>query len=78
MSDYDKKLFASDTRTVDLLEFLPTFLMGLRVYIADDPLDTLAESMKKKRIQMVAHYTLKYTIWAIFLTVFYAFFCQFF
>lgn len=74
MNDIDKQLFASDTRTVDLIKNLPTFLLGLRVYIAEDPLDTVKESMKRKTMQLTVHLIVKYTFYALFIFILYKIF----
>lgn len=74
MNNDDKRLFACDTRDIDLLSFMPSFFMGLRIYIMNDPLDTLPASMKRKRIQKIAHSTLIYTLWFLAILFLYAIF----
>lgn len=77
MSVDDRKWFACDTRNIDLLAFMSTFLMGLRIHMANDPVDTIPQSMQRKKIQKFVHYTVKYTMMVLLIlfacTTFYKF-----
>lgn len=47
MSDKDRKIFFCDLNDLDWDFFFQSYLRGVRVYLIQDPMDTLPEARKK-------------------------------
>ncbi|KAJ8919910.1 hypothetical protein NQ315_006439 [Exocentrus adspersus] len=59
MSDEDRRIFFCDMKDVDWDEYLELYVLGLRQYLAKDPLDTLEAGQKKLRRFYWLHQTVK-------------------
>lgn len=73
MSDVDKKIFPSDSRTFEYLKFIIPYYVGLRVYVLMDPLDTFPKSKLKLRKLKYIHYILKYSFITLLVWLLYVF-----
>lgn len=49
MEDKDREIFFSDLRRMDWEEFLKTNFYGIRLYILNDPKETIPEAKRKWR-----------------------------
>ncbi|XP_018574782.1 fatty acyl-CoA reductase wat-like [Anoplophora glabripennis] len=59
MSEKDKKIFFCDLKDLDWDIFFQTYLRGVRVYLMQDPMDSLPEAKKKWNRLYWAHQTTK-------------------
>lgn len=49
MSDEDQKIFFCDVKDLDWDEYIKYYILGIRIYLVKDPLETLAEGQKHLR-----------------------------
>lgn len=54
----DKKLFNFDVKTLNWQDFFFMYLRGLRIYLVDDPMETLPQGRRKGLILKIAHYSI--------------------
>ncbi|XP_018574326.1 fatty acyl-CoA reductase wat-like [Anoplophora glabripennis] len=74
MSDKDREIFFADLRQVDWNEFLKTYFYGIRLYVLNDPKETIPEAKIKWRRLYWAHKVttlaislpLLWTLWYLF------------
>ncbi|KAF7284719.1 fatty acyl-CoA reductase wat-like [Rhynchophorus ferrugineus] len=59
MTDKDKELFFMDLRKLDWDKFFQSYLIGIRMYLMQDPMDTLERSKKRWNRFYYAHQCLK-------------------
>ncbi|KAJ8956340.1 hypothetical protein NQ318_015078, partial [Aromia moschata] len=76
MSDADRQLFFSDLKKLDWEEFFEVYLKGVRVYLIQDPIDTLAEAKKKWNRLYWAHQVTKVVVAFLLLKILWSF-CSF-
>ncbi|KAG5873648.1 hypothetical protein JTB14_001483 [Gonioctena quinquepunctata] len=65
MSDEDNELFFSDMEKLDWDEFFQHYLRGVRVYLLNDPMDTLDEALIRWRRLYWAHQITKAGCWIL-------------
>lgn len=58
MSDEDMKIFNFDIQSLSIDEIVHNGILGGRVYLVKDPLDTLPKARRKYMMLKCAHYTL--------------------
>ncbi|XP_044261426.1 fatty acyl-CoA reductase wat-like [Tribolium madens] len=56
MNDQDKNLYSFDMSTLDWSSYIRSFVIGGRVYLLKDPLETIPEGHKKVQFLAVAYY----------------------
>lgn len=59
LPESQRKQFECDPRTLKWDEFFYTYIIGLRVNLRNDPLDTLPVALKRQKQFTVLHYTLQ-------------------
>lgn len=58
LSPIDKNLFCMSMKEFSWDEYAQTYVVGCRVYLLKDPLETIPKGKIKYRVLQVAHYTL--------------------
>lgn len=64
MTPADHAIFPCDVKGMIWNDFLWKYCIGLRVYLGNDPLDTIPEGRKKQFKLIIAHYTVKYLFYS--------------
>lgn len=64
MSQADEHAFQMDIKKIDWIEYLHTMVLGMRLYIAKDEINTIPTAKKRMRKLVVAHFLLKYALFA--------------
>ncbi|KAK3928853.1 Fatty acyl-CoA reductase wat [Frankliniella fusca] len=59
MTPVDRKIFEFNCKNLRWEQYFTTYMKGLRVYLLEDPLDTLPQGKVKYRKLKIIHYTIK-------------------
>lgn len=62
MNPMDRKVFYFNLQNLRWEEYFRTYMRGLRVYLVNDPLDTLPQAKVKYAKLKIANYTLKWSV----------------
>lgn len=62
LNPVDRKTFEFNCKTLRWEQYFNTYMRGLRVYLLEDPLDTLPQGKVKYRKLKAIHYTVKYGV----------------
>ncbi|XP_015189986.1 PREDICTED: putative fatty acyl-CoA reductase CG5065 [Polistes dominula] len=65
----DQELFYCDIKDVFWDNYFRTFLLGVRLYLLKDPMETVPKARKKWRRLYWIHQTVKYLFASIFITI---------
>lgn len=74
MSQMDRQIFCFDIKNFEWKNYLTDFSIGLRLYVVNDPLETVAKGKAKSFNYKIAHYTLAGFLLFIVLTMLYRLF----
>ncbi|XP_043499998.1 fatty acyl-CoA reductase wat-like, partial [Polistes fuscatus] len=72
LSLVDKHNFFFNAADIDWQCYFETYIRGIRVYLAKDPMETLEESKIYYRKLKIAYYTTKWTFYALILWIIYS------
>ncbi|KAI4479319.1 hypothetical protein M0804_011104 [Polistes exclamans] len=72
LSVVDKHNFFFNVSDIDWDCFSDTYMKGIRVFLLKDPMETVEESRPFYRRLKIAHYTMKWSICALILWIFYS------
>ena len=56
MSDEDKKIFKFNVKITDWYAYFRNCALGKRLYLLNDPIDTVPKGQKKLKVLFVLHY----------------------
>ncbi|KAL5239952.1 hypothetical protein ACI65C_007362 [Semiaphis heraclei] len=77
MSKLDQSLFSFDMTKLDWNEYFKKHVLGIRLYIVKDPLDTIPKGLKRAKKLYMIHYTLVSFLVALLMLVVYGLFLLF-
>ncbi|CAI6349030.1 unnamed protein product [Macrosiphum euphorbiae] len=77
LSKLDQFLFRFDVTKLDWSEYFKKHVVGIRLYILKDPLETVPEALRRNTILYMIHYTLMSFLVALLMTVVYRLFLLF-
>ncbi|KAL4113616.1 hypothetical protein QTP88_017210 [Uroleucon formosanum] len=77
LSKLDQSLFRFDISELNWNEYFKKYMVGLRLYIVKDPIDTVPEALKRNRKLYMIHYTLVSFLVALLMIIVYGLFLLF-
>ncbi|CAI6352248.1 unnamed protein product [Macrosiphum euphorbiae] len=77
LSKLDQSLFRFDIAKLDWNEYFKKHVVGIRLYIFKDPLDTVPEALRRNKKLYMIHYTLMSFLVALLMVVVYGLFLLF-
>ncbi|XP_022905308.1 fatty acyl-CoA reductase wat-like [Onthophagus taurus] len=63
LSEEDQKVFSFNIANLNWIDYLKTYILGIRLYLLKDPIETIPQARQRQTILKLLHVLMKMTFW---------------